>query len=155
MDSLQPWRGGSDFHSMLLEPTGELKDPRVSNYTCTRHCVYPHIDKYGKHTKSTETVVSSKTEIVNSFENRKQNLMYSLSLDPNFAAFLTHDATWAKKTKTNPNRDFTVDHGPIPENQRHTAQQKSATLNLMLGQIANYCPAISRNAIVKNSTSLE
>ena len=27
-------------------------------------------------------------------------------------------------------------------------------LELMLGQIANYCPVISRNTIVKNSTSL-
>jgi hypothetical protein len=32
--------------------------------------------------------------------------------------------------------------------------QKNATLELMLGQIANYCPVISRNTIVKNSTSL-
>ena len=58
----------------------------------------------------------SKTETVNSFENWKQNLIYSLSLDPNFAAFLTHDATWAKKTKAYQNRDFTDDDDPIPEN---------------------------------------
>ena len=48
VDILQPWRGGSDFHCTLLEPIGE--DPRVSNYTRTRQCVYPHIDKYGEHT---------------------------------------------------------------------------------------------------------
>ena len=33
--------------------------------------------------------------------------------------------------------------------------QKSTMLDLMLGQIANYCPVIARNTIVKNSTSLE
>ena len=32
---------------------------------------------------------------------------------------------------------------------------KSVMLHLMLGQIANYCPVISRNSIVKTSTSIE
>ena len=101
-------------------------------------------------------MVFPKQKTDNSFENWKQNLIYSLSLDPNFAAFLTHDATWAKKTKTNrPNRDFTDDDDPIPENQRRTVQQKSVTLDLMLGQIANYCSVISRDVIVKNLTSLK
>ena len=35
-----------------------------------------------------------------------------------------------------------------------TAQQKVSMLELMLGHIANYCPVISRNTIVKNSTSM-
>ena len=35
-----------------------------------------------------------------------------------------------------------------------TALQQVYMLELMLGQIANYCPVISRNTIVKNSTSL-
>ena len=39
--------------------------------------------------------------------------------------------------------------------QRRTAQQKVNMLELMLGQIANYCPIISCNTIVKNSTSIE
>ena len=38
---------------------------------------------------------------------------------------------------------------------RFTARQKASFLDLMLGQIANYCPIISRNTLVKNSTSLE
>jgi hypothetical protein len=97
----------------------------------------------------------SKNETVNSFENWKQNLLYSLSLDPNFGDFLTQGAQWTRKSTANPNRDFVDDDDPIPENQRRTARQKSATLDLMLGQIANYCPVISSNVIVKNSTSLE
>ena len=38
---------------------------------------------------------------------------------------------------------------------RRTATQKVAQLELMLGQIANFCPVISRASIVKNSTSIE
>jgi hypothetical protein len=36
---------------------------------------------------------------------------------------------------------------------RHLAEQ--TTLDLMFGQITNYCPVISRNTIVKNPTSLD
>ena len=38
---------------------------------------------------------------------------------------------------------------------RLTAQQKVNFLELMLGQIANYCPIIARNTLVKNSTSIQ
>ena len=38
--------------------------------------------------------------------------------------------------------------------RRRTAAQKVTQLELLLGQIANYCPIISRNIIVKNSTSI-
>jgi hypothetical protein len=97
----------------------------------------------------------STNETVNSFENWKQNLLYTLSLDPNFAPFLVSDFQWAKLTKTNPNRSFTDDGQDVPEAQRRTKAQKNNMLNLMLGQIANFCPIISRNTIVKNSTSIE
>ncbi|CAC5426728.1 unnamed protein product [Mytilus coruscus] len=36
-----------------------------------------------------------------------------------------------------------------------TREQKVSMLELMLGQMANYCPIISRNTVVKNSTSIE
>ena len=64
------------------------------------------------------------------------------------------DSTWLKKTSTTPLRGFTDDTEPIPEASRRTAAQKLTHLELMLGQIANYCPIISRNTIVKNSTSV-
>ena len=60
-----------------------------------------------------------------------------------------------KKSKTEPLRGFTNDGSAVPENKRRTAQQKTNMLELMLGQIANYCPIISRNTIVKSITSLE
>ena len=97
----------------------------------------------------------TKTETLNSFENWKQNLIYTLSLDPNFAPFLVEGASWAKKTKTQPLRGFTSDGDDIPEGTRRTAEQKTNMLELMLGQIANFCPIISRNTIVKSSTSTE
>ena len=34
-------------------------------------------------------------------------------------------------------------------------KEKNVHLELMLGQIANFCPVISRNTIVKNSTSVK
>ena len=42
----------------------------------------------------------------------------------------------------------------VPEAPRKTAEQKVSMLELMLGQIDNYCGVISCNTIVKNSTSM-
>ena len=44
----------------------------------------------------------SKVETINSLENWKQNLLYTLSLDSNFAPFLANGVQWLKKTKTQP-----------------------------------------------------
>ena len=77
----------------------------------------------------------SKHETLTSYESWCQNLQYTLSLDANFASL----------------RDDTED---TPGSVRRTAQQKVAHLELMLRQIANFCPIISRNTIVKNSTSV-
>ena len=97
----------------------------------------------------------SKVETINSFENWKQNLLYTLSLDSNFAPFLADGVTWLKKTKTQPLRGLENDGETVPLSRRLTARQKANFLELMLGQIANYCPIISRSTLVKNSTSLE
>ena len=97
----------------------------------------------------------SKSETINSFENWRQNLLYTLSLDINFAPFLAEGFTWGKKTKANPLRGFTDDGTDVAQANRLTAQQKVNSLELMLGQIANYCPIIARNTLVKNSTSIQ
>jgi hypothetical protein len=39
----------------------------------------------------------TKNETVNSFENWKQNLQYTLALDEQFAPFLVDGVTWQKK----------------------------------------------------------
>ena len=93
----------------------------------------------------------TKTETVNTFENWRQNLVYTLSLDPNFAQFIASDAKWEKRCAAHPNRGFTDD---IDMASGRTAIQQTYMLDLMLGQIANFCPVISRNTIAKNATSL-
>ncbi len=97
----------------------------------------------------------TKVETVNSFENWHQNLVYTLSLDTEFVPFLVDGARWGKKTRASPFRGFTDDDDEVPAARRRTRQQKVSTLELMLGQIANYCPVISRNTIVKNSTCID
>jgi hypothetical protein len=96
----------------------------------------------------------SRDETINSFENWRQNLLYILSLDNNFAPFLENDVTWQKKTTANPHRGLQDDAGDVPQARRKTAAQKSAVLDVMLGQIANYCSVIARNSIIKGSISL-
>ena len=55
----------------------------------------------------------------------------------------------AKKTKDKPQRGLQDDTSDTQE--RCIAAQKAAHLDLMLGQIANYCPVISRNTIVNKT----
>ncbi|KAI8483106.1 hypothetical protein Bbelb_391250 [Branchiostoma belcheri] len=96
----------------------------------------------------------SKHETINSFENWRSNLLYVLSLDPNFSPSLANGFTWQKKTTGVENRGLTADGQAVPQAKRRTAPQKAASPELMLGQIANFCPVISRNRIVKAITCL-
>ena len=91
-------------------------------------------------------------ETLNSFKNWKENLVYTLSLDKSFAPFLKDGVTWGKQSSVNPTRGFTDDAADAAD--RKTKEEKCASLNLMLGQIANYATIISRNSIIKGSTSL-
>ena len=94
-------------------------------------------------------------ETINSFENCKQNLLYTLSLESNFAPFLSDNFAWLKKTKAQPLRGLESDGKTVPISRHLTARQKANFLKLMLGQIANYCPIISQSTLMKNSTSVE
>ena len=71
----------------------------------------------------------TKNETINSFENWRQNLMYTLSLDKNFVPYLT--LKWAKKSKGAPSRDFVDDPNTVDEAVRKTKEQKSAALDLI------------------------
>jgi hypothetical protein len=93
-------------------------------------------------------------ETITTFESWRQNLLYILSLDNNFSPFIAPNFTWQKLTSTNQLRGLVDDADPIPAADRKTAVQKNTQLELMLGQIANFCPVISRNSILKNSTSI-
>ena len=70
-------------------------------------------------------------------------------------SILVSGATWEKKTKSNATRGFVDNTAPVPTESRKTAAQKVTLLELMLGQIANFCPAISRNTIIRSSTSVD
>ena len=94
----------------------------------------------------------TKEETLNSYNNWKANMIYTLSLDKNFAPFVVATATWQKETTANPNRGLQDDAADAAD--RKTKEQKVIQLNLMLGMIANYATVISRNQIVKESTSL-
>ena len=96
----------------------------------------------------------TKNETITTFEGWRQNLQYSLSLDANFAPFLADTFTWLKKSSTAPTRGLESDGDDVPTTRRRNAFQKNLHLDLMLGQIANFCPVISRSSIVKNSTSI-
>ena len=96
----------------------------------------------------------TKHESINPFEAWRQNLQYSLSLDSNFAPFLADGVTWQKNSANTPLRGFTDDGEAVPLARRRTAIQKNMRLELMLGQVANFCHVISRNSITKTSTSI-
>ena len=88
----------------------------------------------------------TKIETFTSYESWRQNLIYVL-----FTPWRL-DATWRKQTAANPSRGLTNDDTSVSEAERLTAAPKKAHLDLLLGQIANVCPVISRNSIVKHST---
>ena len=73
----------------------------------------------------------TKNETVNTLENWRQNLIYILSLDANFAHFLADEFTWLKKSAVNPNRGLQADGNNIPEDRRRTAAQKKIHLELI------------------------
>ena len=75
----------------------------------------------------------SKVETINGFENWKENLLYTLSLDSNFTPSLADCVHWLKKTKAQPLPGLVADGDPIPLARRLTARQKVNFLELMLG----------------------
>ena len=80
---------------------------------------------------------------------------YTHSCDDKFDRFLVDRVEWEKKTRVNPTRGFGNDPKTVPAVSCLSAEQKVVDLELMLGQIANFCPIIARNSIIKNSMSLK
>ena len=108
--------------------------------------------QHGQHSRP-KTVGFNKTRNNNFFRSLASKSPIS-PIDPNFAVFLLEDMTWSGKTSSSSLRGFENDGEDVLEANRRTATQKVTHLELMLGQIANYCLVISRNIIVKNSTSV-
>ena len=83
-------------------------------------------------------------------------MIYTLNINPNFALFLLPDATWGKYSSAAPHRGFTDDEGAGADPPTGIKkEEKVRQLELFLGQIANWAIVISRNQIVKFSTSLK
>ncbi|CAC5394088.1 unnamed protein product [Mytilus coruscus] len=103
-------------------------------------------------------LVRAYKKVLNKIKGLKEyfdNCNKSTRQNKNFAPFLVSGTKWEKKTKTTTHRGFENDGEEVPEGNRKKREQKVSMLELRLGQIANYCPIISRNTIVKNSTSID
>lgn len=83
------------------------------------------------------------------FETWKENLLFHLTMDGSFEAFLEDEFTWGAATTAY--RGLTDDS--TGENKK-TAKQKEALLQLMLGSIASYAPIIPRRFVTREATSL-
>ena len=94
-----------------------------------------------------------KIESISSFESWRQNLLYTLNLDPHFAPLLG-ESVGAKRQRQILIEVLLMTLALSPQSLEKTAQQKAVMLDLMLGQIASFCHVIARNCIVRNSTSL-
>ena len=149
---LNPTHGITIFINKSVKSLTDQKcQQRASSYLKLVGFLISHL-QHGQHSRP-KTVGFNKTRNHNFFRSlASKSPIYSL--DPNFAAFLLEDTTWLRKTSSSPLRGFENDGEDVLEANRRTAVQKVTHLELMLGQIANYCPVISRNIIVKNSTSV-
>ena len=87
-------------------------------------------------------------ETLTSFEDWKNNILYSLKQDKDFAPFTKKGVTWTK-TKTNPTTRGLVAVGD------KTAEDRVEDLDQMLGCIASFCPVIKKSTIIDNSRCLE
>ena len=97
--------------------------------------------------------VLTETETISSFCNWQSNLLYHLSLNNEFAAFIADGFTWQRKSVAN--RGLADDADTVTAAERKTAGQKNIQLERMLGIIAQYTPSFLRNEIIKKSTSLK
>ena len=101
-------------------------------------------------TKSTiKPTELTKNESLYTFNAWKQRLLYFLRSDTVFAVYVP--LTWKKYNATSaPTRGLEDAAGGTP-----SAETKNAQLENMLELVASYTPIISRNSIVKHSTSLD
>ena len=71
-----------------------------------------------------------------------------------FKAFNAKIKTWNKKSSSDPYRGLVDDGDDVAAADKKTAADKLEILELMLDQIANWCPVISRTILVNHTTSL-
>ena len=107
-------------------------------------------------------------ETLASLEAWKSTVIYGLKLNPDFKPYLRDGVVFGKKTRGRPNRDLedtvkhekqtvTIDGNPVETSVRvivKAREEKCVDVDLMLDQVANYCPNIPRNDLTKDCKSL-
>ena len=88
-------------------------------------------------------------ESLSSYLTWQHNVLYNLSLDKDFASFIAPNSKWEIK-------DTSETHGLLADagDNGESAKSKSAKLELMLGNIANYCLVLARDKIANEITSI-
>ena len=92
-------------------------------------------------------------ETLSSFESWRGHLIYTLSLDPNFAPFASDGFKWEKISVEN--RGLPGVRSEDAKSFVTTPTQQANFLKICLGMIAGYAPVISRTTIVNNCCSLK
>ena len=146
------WTVVPNYRSPVLSP---FRQSGVAVCDIDYSSFFPYIDSANMASSRAPKQCLTKTETANSIEVWRENLIIILNEDARFAPFLRPGVTWKKTSRSFANRGLSNDGDTVPEGERLTAAQKVVILDRMLGQIANYCPIISQNSIVKNSTSLD
>ena len=102
--------------------------------------------------KPPKNKILTENETIAQYKSWQTNILFHLSINNEWAAFIATDATWTKKSTAN--RGLVDDDNTVAANARKTAAQKNIQLEFMLQYIAQHAPVFVRGDIVKNSTSL-
>ena len=105
-------------------------------------------------------------ETVSSLEAWKANVLYGLRLNPNFKEYLEDGFVFGRKSRNSPCRDmldiFRKETITDEENKRKevmikekSKEDRCAEVDLLLEQVANYCPHVPRADIVKDCSSMK
>ena len=120
--------------------------------------------KYGP-----KIVPLAEDETINSIERWRQSVLYLLRLNEEFRPYMNQDFEFGRKTKTKPFRKLTNsirikkdDKGVVVKEEDGSnavevivsQEDKCYIVDLMLEQIANFCPLIPRYDITRDSSSL-
>ena len=106
-------------------------------------------------------------ESVSSLEAWKSNILYGLRLNEDFREYLEENFVFGRKTKASPSRRLVdicrkekVKEGDPPTEREilvivKSKEERSVEVELLLEQIANYCPHVPRSDLVKDCGSLK
>ena len=105
-------------------------------------------------------------EDLSSIEAWKANVLYGLKQNPDFREFLEDGFDFGRKTNANPTRDladiFKKEKVTQPDNSTKemlvlykSKQDRAGDVDLLLDQVANYCPYVPRPDITKDCRSMK